>query len=129
MKKIILLSAVLFSIGICTAQSTLPTNIMTLNGTWDLYENSSGTVGISPEQSMNIMSFDGNRIVVQGISMNDTYWIGLGEVQGSQGYFDWRFDDGRYGQTTFKIDKNGNLDASSISYTVDYKYLAKKRTN
>jgi hypothetical protein len=105
----------------------IPTNIMTLNGTWDLYENTRGVIGKTPGQSMNIMTFDGCKIVVQGISPGDTYWIGLGELKGSEGYFDWRFDDGSYGQTTFKVDNNGNLDAESISFTVGYKYLAKKR--
>ena len=99
---------------------------MTLNGTWDLYENSTGKIGEVPDQSMNIMTFDGNKIVVQGISPGNTYWIGLGELRGSEGYFDWRFNDGRYGQTTFKVDKNGNLDALSLSFTVEYKYLAKR---
>jgi hypothetical protein len=98
-----------------------------LNGTWDLYSNTNGIIGKTPDQSMNIMTFDGNKIVVQGISPGDTYWIGLGELNGSEGYFDWRFNDGRYGQTTFKVDKNGNLDAHSLSFTVDYQYLAKRR--
>lgn len=57
------------------------------------------------------MTFDQSRIVVQGITAADIYWIGLGELKGSEGYFDWRLNDGRYGQTTFKIDKNGNKDA------------------
>jgi hypothetical protein len=100
---------------------------MTLNGTWDLYDNSTGTISKTPDQSMNIMTFDGNKIVVQGISPGDTYWIGLGELNGSEGYFDWRFNDGRYGQTTFKVDKNGNLVALSLSFTVEYNYIAKRR--
>jgi hypothetical protein len=54
-------------------------------------------------------------------------WIGLAELKGSDVYFDCRFNDGRYGQTTFKVDKNGNLDAKSSSFTLDYKYLGKKR--
>ena len=64
---------------------------------------------------------------MQGISLGASYWIGLAELKGSDVYFDCRFNDGRYGQTTFKVDKNGNLDARSLSFTVDYKYLGKKR--
>lgn len=127
MKKIFLIGILLVMNSLASAQGTIPTNIMTLNGTWDLYENSRGKIGKTRDQSMNIMTFDGNKIVVQGVSPGDTYWIGLGEITGSEGYFDWRFNDGRYGQTTFKIDKNGNLDAHSLSFTVSYKYLAKKR--
>lgn len=127
MKNILILITMLLTLGFANAQTSGPVNVMTLNGTWDLYNNSNGTIGKTPEQSMNIVTFDGNKIVVQGISPGDTYWIGLGELKGNEGYFDWRFNDGRYGQTTFKVDKNGDLDARSLSFTVDYKYLAKKR--
>ena len=127
MKKTFLILTILLMSGIASAQASIPKNIMTLNGTWDLYENTRGIKGKKPDQSMNIMTFDGNKIVVQGNSPGDTYWIGLGELNGSEGYFDWRLNDGRYGQTTFKVDNNGNLDAESLSFTVAYKYLAKKR--
>ena len=90
-------------------------------------DNSTGTIGKTPDQSMTIMTFDNNKFVVQGVSPGDKYWIGLGELKGNEGYFDYRFKDGRSGQTTFRVDKNGNLDARSLSFTVDYKYLAKKR--
>jgi hypothetical protein len=127
--KILLTLLLFFSLGFVKAQMSTPINTMALNGTWDLFENSTGTTSKTPDQSMNIMTFDQNRIVVQGITAGDTYWIGLGELKGSEGYFDWRFNDGRYGQTTFKIDKNGNMDALSLSFTVNYKYLAKKRND
>ena len=104
-----------------------PTNIMALNGTYDLFENGSGTISKLPDQSMTIMTFDNNKFVVQGVSPGNKYWVGLGELKGNEGYFDYRFQDGRFGQTTFRVDKNGNLDARSLSYTVNYKYLAKKR--
>lgn len=126
MKNILILIVFLCLSRGLNAQSTIPVNAMTLIGTWDLYENSTGIISKTPDQSMNIMTFDGNKIVVQGFS-GDSYWIGLGELKGSEGYFDWKFYDGRSGQTTFRIDKNGNLDARSLSVSVDYKYLAKKR--
>jgi len=127
MKKLFIIATICISSKLAFSQTTGTVNVMALNGTWDLYDNTSGVIGKIPDQSMNIMTFDGNKIVVQGISPGETYWIGLGELKGSEGYFDWRFNDGRYGQTTFKVDKNGNLDARSLSFTVDYKYLAKKR--
>lgn len=58
------------------SQTSGPVNVMTLNGTWDLYTNTTGAIGKIPDQSMNIMIFDGNKLVVQGITMGDTYWIG-----------------------------------------------------
>lgn len=129
MKKLMILASLLFSCLSAGAQTTMstPTNIMTLNGTYDLFDNSSGTISKLPDQSMTIMTFDNNKFVVQGVSPGNKYWVGLGELKGNEGYFDYRFQDGRFGQTTFRIDKNGNLDARSLSYTVNYKYLAKKR--
>ena len=127
MKNAFILLTFCFIYGLSMAQSSGQVNVMTLNGTWDLYDNSTGTISKTSDQSMNIMTFDGNKIVVQGISPGDTYWIGLGELNGSEGYFDWRFNDGRYGQTTFKVDKNGNLVALSLSFTVEYNYIAKRR--
>jgi len=129
MKKLMMLASLLFSCLNSEAQTTqpAPTNIMSINGTYDLFENSSGTISKIPDQSMTITTFDNNKFVVQGVSPGNKYWVGLGELKGNEGYFDYRFQDGRFGQTTFRIDKNGNLDARSLSYTVNYKYLAKKR--
>jgi hypothetical protein len=129
MKKLMMLASLLFSCLSAEAQTTMstPTNIMALNGTYDLFENGSGTISKLPDQSMTIMTFDNNKFVVQGVSPGNKYWVGLGELKGNEGYFDYRFQDGHFGQTTFRVDKNGNLDARSLSYTVNYKYLAKKR--
>ncbi len=124
-----ILASLLFSCLSAGAQTTMstPTNIMALNGTYDLFENGSGSISKLPDQSMTIMTFDNNKFVVQGVSPGNKYWVGLGELKGNEGYFDYRFQDGHFGQTTFRVDKNGNLDARSLSYTVNYKYLAKKR--
>jgi hypothetical protein len=129
MKKLMMLASLLFSCLSAGAQTTMstPTNIMALNGTYDLFENSSGNISKIPDQSMTVTTFDNNKFVVQGVSPGNKYWVGLGELKGNEGYFDYRFQDGRFGQTTFRVDKNGNLDARSLSYTVNYKYLAKKR--
>ncbi len=127
MKNLLVLATMLLTFGFAKAQNSGSLNVITLNGTWDLYDNSTGTIEKTPDQSMTIMTFDNNKFVVQGVSPGDKYWIGLGELKGNEGYFDYRFQDGRSGQTTFRVDKNGNLDARSLSFTVDYKYLAKKR--
>jgi hypothetical protein len=129
MKKLMIIASLLFTCWSAGAQTTMstPTNIMVLNGTYDLFENSSGTISKIPDQSMTITTFDNNKFVVQGVSPGNKYWVGLGELKGNEGYFDYRFQDGRFGQTAFRVDKNGNLDARSLSYTVNYKYLAKKR--
>lgn len=56
----------------------MQTNAMKLYSTWDLYDNSTGTIGKTSDQFMNIMTFDRNTIVVQGVSLGGLYWFGLG---------------------------------------------------
>ena len=129
MKKLFF-SALTSLVGFITfGQNSENINIMTMNGSWEIYDNLNGSISKTSEQGMNIMTFDENKIVVQGVSPGDSYWIGLGELNGSNGYFDWRFSDGKYGQTTFEIDKNGNLKAKSIGSGVNYEYVAKKKSN
>jgi hypothetical protein len=129
MKKFFFSAVTFLAVSLASGQNNQTINIMTLNGSWDIYDNFNGTIAKTSEQGMNIMTFEGNKIVVQGVSPGDSYWIGIGVVNGSTGYFDWRFNDGKYGQTTFEIDKNGNLKAHSIGTVVDYEYVAKKKTN
>lgn len=125
MKKNLLLVAFLFVLGSKGFGQQI--NNMALNGTWDLYNiDESGKISKISSQSMNILTFDNNTFVVQGLS-GATYWMGLGKINETSGFFDWRFSDGRFGQTTFTINKEGNLIARSVSYTVDYPYVAKKR--
>ena len=50
---------------------------MKLYRNWDLYDNSTGKIGKTSDQFMNIMTFDRNTIVVQGVSLGGLYWFGL----------------------------------------------------
>ena len=127
MKFYLGLVSILFYLTNIYSQSPLPLNVISLNGTYDLYDNANGKISTVSTQSMTIMTFDNNKFVVHGVSPGNKYWLGMGELKGNEGYFDYRFEDGRYGQTTFRIDKYGNLDAYSINYTTEYKYIAKPR--
>lgn len=120
-----LLAALLFLLVTKGVQAQ-QTNIMYLNGTYDLYSNQNGVVATTADQSMTIMTFDNNTFVVQGVS-GPLQWMGLGKITDNTGYFDWRFEDGRFGQTTFTINNKGHLVARSVGFEMEYPYVAKKR--
>jgi len=51
-------------------------------------------------------------------------WQGNGEITGYSGFYFWRFDDGKQGQTTFTIDKEGNLHGHVQGSGINWKYVA-----
>ncbi|HOB51572.1 MAG TPA: hypothetical protein PK176_12625 [Acidobacteriota bacterium] len=54
-------------------------------------------------------------------------WQGNGEVTGTQGYYDWRFDDGKSGRTTFTIDPDGTLHGQVQGSGLNWRYVARKQ--
>jgi hypothetical protein len=76
-----------------------------LNGTYKLYEiKSSGNISDN-YVSMHFTPFENNTFIVRGDS-----WVGKGTIDGSNGSYDWKFDDGKIGKTTIKINDDGTLD-------------------
>lgn len=53
-------------------------------------------------------------------------WQGRGAVQGNSGIYSWRFRDGRTGQSSFSIDRAGNLLGQVRGSDIDWNYLARK---
>ena len=53
-------------------------------------------------------------------------WQGNGEITGYNGFYFWRFDDGKQGQTTFTIDKEGNLHGHVQGSGINWKYVARR---
>lgn len=51
-------------------------------------------------------------------------WGGEGKVEGTQGYYDWKFDDGRTGRTTFVINSDGTLKGHVLGSGLDWWYMA-----
>jgi hypothetical protein len=54
-------------------------------------------------------------------------WHGNGEINGNRGFYSWRFDDGKQGQTDFTIDKEGNLHGHVQGPGIDWKYVARRQ--
>jgi hypothetical protein len=52
-------------------------------------------------------------------------WIGTGKITGKKGYYDWKFDDGKSGRTTFVINSDGTLSGHVNGSGIDWKYIAR----
>jgi hypothetical protein len=50
-------------------------------------------------------------------------WVGKGHIKGKNGYYDWKFDDGKStGRTTFTIDSSGCLKGHVYGSGLDWNY-------
>jgi hypothetical protein len=89
-----------------------------VSGAYDLYSLSSpaGT----RVTSMSITSAPG--IHVSGTDGGG--WEGDGRIDGSEGYYDWRFTDGKTGRTTIVVDSDGTLRGHVLGSGLDWWYLA-----
>ncbi|HUU40636.1 MAG TPA: hypothetical protein VMW42_06840, partial [Desulfatiglandales bacterium] len=72
---------------------------------------------------MIITARDENTFLVRGEGQG---WVGDGKIDGSQGYYDWRFDNGSSGRTTFVVNPDGTLTGHVVGPGVDWKYLARR---
>ena len=99
-----------------------------LTGVYALYNegNASGKI----EGYMRITGQNGARFTV-GIASRTgdpgKDWTGSGEVSGNGGYYDWRFDDGKTGRTTFVIDQDGTLHGQVQGSGLNWRYVARKQ--
>jgi hypothetical protein len=82
-------------------------------------------------RKMRITPFENNRFVVRGED-----WVGMGVLNENKGYYDWRFDDGKTGQTTFVLNADGSISGRVLGYNdnpsqngLDWRYRAKKINN
>lgn len=53
-------------------------------------------------------------------------WTGRGKVTGNSGSYTWRFEDGKTGQTTFRVDKAGNLHGQVRGSGINWDYIGRK---
>jgi hypothetical protein len=120
MKKFLfLITCILFS------KFSFSQNIMKFKGSYDLYKSDNSSV---LEGKMFITPFEGNKFVVRGEG-----WVGIGMLNETKGYYDWRFDDGKTGQTTFTLTADGVINGRVVGYSdnpakdgLDWSYKAKK---
>lgn len=97
-----------------------PADFSYLSGNYDLYrlENPSG--GIIGR--MNLRVRKRNEIFVRG-----TDWTGTGKLDGKQGYYDWKFEDGKYGRTTVLVNDDGTMQGRVFGSGIDWWYLARRQ--
>jgi len=120
---IIAISAMLFLPALTCAQTK------DISGTYSLYreDNPEKTVGsmlISMDDKEN-NKFSVTNTPLTGDAAID--WQGLGYLEGDKGYYSWEFKDGKFGTTTFTIDKDGTLHGHVSGSGIDWKYIAHKQ--
>jgi hypothetical protein len=89
-------------------------NIMSFKGDYSLYKINGDNVSKDVTSKVFITPFEGNRFVIRGDN-----WVGIGVINENKGYYDWRFDDGKTGQTTFTINSDGSFIGKVLGYSTD----------
>lgn len=51
-------------------------------------------------------------------------WVGEGQLNADSGYYDWRFDNGSQGRTTFTVESSGCLRGHVSGSGIDWTYEA-----
>jgi len=98
-----------------------------ISGTYALYQKGNEAKGIVGY--MRISQQTGNNFSIGIASQTGSPavdWSGQGSVQGNSGYYSWRFQDGKTGQTTFTIDNSGNLHGQVRGSGISWDYIAKR---
>lgn len=91
-----------------------------LEGDYNLYDDGHTEEGVIG--GMTIYNRRGDDFSVRGEG-----WQAEGRIEGMQGHYDWRFDDGRAGRTTFSLQPDGDLRGHVLGADLDWYYLAKKK--
>lgn len=93
-----------------------------LNGAYDLYNLTNPAD--SRAASLSITSGSANGIHVSGSGGSGGVWEADGRIDGTEGYYDWRFTDGRTGRTTLVVNSGGTLRGHVVGSGLDWWYLA-----
>jgi hypothetical protein len=91
-----------------------------LSGTYDLYRLESPSSGLIGTMTLRVRR--GSDIFVQGAD-----WTGTGRIEGKQGYYDWKFEDGKHGRTTVLVNDDGTLQGRVFGSGIDWWYLARRQ--
>lgn len=124
MKKLLLIAVLIcgvvtFAKGQTKGQENPGRAADSISGTYSLYRLEAPDKG--PVGKMVITAFRGEKFLIRGAE-----WVGEGKVEGEQGYYDWKFDDGRTGRTTFIINSDGTLKGHVLGSGLDWWYLARR---
>lgn len=121
----VVVGALIFSMMACAQIHVKPVDI---TGNYVLYKE--GDLLGKVAGYMKIISQHGNQFSI-GIS-NPTGnpildWQGKGIVESTGGYYDWFFNDNKWGRTTFSIDKSGNIHGKVRGSNLNWNYVARKQ--
>lgn len=72
---------------------------------------------------MEIFGQKGNTFSVRGVQQD---WGGQGKLNGMEGYYDWKFGNGKTGRTTFTVNTDGTIKGHVLGSGIDWVYIAKK---
>jgi hypothetical protein len=89
-------------------------NIMNFKGKYSLFGIKGTVVSNVSVGKFFITPFESNRFVIRGEN-----WVGIGILNDNKGYYDWRFDDGKTGQTTFTLNSDGSFIGKVVGYSND----------
>lgn len=62
-----------------------------------------------------------------GFVVHGLGWSGEGDFDGTRGFYDWVFADGKRGRTTLQMDSNGTLHGQVRGAGIDWDYMAMRR--
>ncbi len=80
-----------------------------------------------PVAQMAIIAWSKDTFFVRGVGEKpDQVWVGMGGVDGREGYYEWKFADGKSGRTTFVINADGTLKGHVLGSGLDWWYLARR---
>jgi hypothetical protein len=94
-----------------------------IEGRYDLYMDGHPEKGLRTR--MEIFGQKGNSFSVRGIQQD---WGGQGKLNGIEGYYDWKFGDGRTGRTTITLNSDGTITGRVSGSGIDWVYIAKKKS-
>jgi hypothetical protein len=102
----------------CTPQAAA--SARSIGGTYRLFMADKPNAGVIASIQVR-QSADGS-IRVDG---TDQPWSGTGEVRGAEGYYNWRFSDGKTGRTQFHVNPDGTLRGHVQGSGIDWWFLAR----
>jgi len=80
-----------------------------------------------PVAQMAIIVWSKDTFLVRGVGEKpDQVLIGMGGVDGREGYYEWKFADGKAGRTTFVVNADGTLKGHVLGSGLDWWYLARR---
>lgn len=119
MKKAFVWAIVFVILALSLGCAQKPTPL--IEGRYNLYKDGHPEKGLITR--MEIFGQKGNTFSVRGVQQD---WGGQGKLNGMEGYYDWKFGNGKTGRTTFTVNTDGTIKGHVLGSGIDWVYIAKK---